>query len=66
MECVRVLGDHADPVSALVVDENLVVSGSNVTVRLWDLDELCPRRWDTYYALSFQTPSWSTRQPTFG
>jgi hypothetical protein len=52
LECVRVLGEQGGPVSALVVNDNLVVSGSDRTVRLWKLDELCPGRWDTHYALS--------------
>jgi hypothetical protein len=37
MECVRVLGEHGGPVSALAVNDNFVVSGSDRTVRLWKL-----------------------------
>jgi hypothetical protein len=45
LECVRVLGEHTDPVSALVVGDNILVAGSGATVRLYDLDDLCVGRW---------------------
>jgi hypothetical protein len=45
LECVRVLGGHTDPVSALVVGDNTLVAGSGDTVRLYNLDDLCVGRW---------------------